>query len=236
MPEPPTPAPDLTDTIKSSPVIPQVKPGRPLTVEEADAINQAILDRERTKVVPPKAQHPPEEPVTTQGGFQVVQAEQQEGVAIGNYKFKTAAGGEGAARDQAPVDITRTSAAAVEAQVGPVAATPKREVDLPASTTQIQAEGNTDINTKLDGGATGDVAEAAGGDSLTDLLGDTAAAAGPDMTNPLKWDTSGQWRQRVKLAVDQYGQNPDALRQILAIETPAVRKHIGIALKKLHGN
>jgi len=231
-PEPPPPAPDLTDTLGSrAEPVPIVKPNRQLSVEEADEINRRILDAERSKVVPPKKEHPSEE-TTTQGGFQVV-SEDQGGVPVKTYKFSTPAGREGDARNVAGTDITRTTAAAVDASVRPVAETPRREV--PASSTQVPAEGNTDINMKLEGGATGDVAEAVSGEQLTELMGKTAAAAGPDVSNPLKWDTNLQWKSRVKKAVEEYGQDPDALRQILAVESPAVRKHIGIQLKKLHG-
>jgi hypothetical protein len=198
------------------------RPNRPLSVEEADEINRRALDAERTKVVPPKAEHPPEEELKTRGGFAIV-TDQQEGEVIGKkYSFS----------DTGKVDITKTNAAAIDARVGPVAETPQREV---MSAVHVPAEGNTDIHETLEGGATGDVAVAKSGEHLTDLLGETAAAAGPDPSNPLKWDMTGQWRTRVKTAVEEYGQSPDALRQILAVETPAVRKHIGIALKKLHG-
>jgi len=92
-----------------------------------------------------------------------------------------------------------------------------------------------DIHDLHDNGATGDVAEASEGENLTSLLGD-GAVTGPDPSGQgFDWDTSGQWRTRVKKALDDFGQNPEALRQILAVETPAVRKHIGIGLKKLHG-
>lgn len=212
-----------------------VKPNRPLTVEEADEINRRILEAERTKQVPPKKELPPEEDTATRGGFQVLQASDQEGVPVGKYQFSGSAGAPGYAGRVGTTDITKVTAAAVDASLRPVAETPHRQVVVENPTTQISSEGNTDVGEKLEGWATGDVSEAKSGDQLTALLGDTAAAAGADPSNPLGWDTGGQWRARVKMAVDKYGQDPAAMRQILAVETPAVRKHIGIALKKLHG-
>jgi hypothetical protein len=110
----------------------------------------------------------------------------------------------------------------------PVASTPKREE--PLSSTQIPAEGNTSINETLEGGATGDVAEAISGDDLADLLPD--AVKGPEPTKGIEWDKSAHWRTRAKTAVDTYGDDPDTLAAIKAVESPGVVKAIDAALAK----
>ena len=98
--------------------------------------------------------------------------------------------------------------------------------------------------------ATGDVQEAIGGDSLEELLPDAATAGtpspgivkdgervktasnAPDLAliqqfiPGFEWDSSVQWRKRVKVAVEQYGKIPAVITYILSVETDAVKAQI----------
>ncbi len=191
--------------------------------EEADEINrravQDALDRET-----------PDRPSMVRikeadvGSFQTVSAEDMDGQPVGKYTFGGAKAGQtGDPALRETVDVTKVRASSIDNS--------RKSIGTPRRSTQIPAEGNVDIREVMPSGATGDVSEARAGDTLPDLLGG-AAQAGADPSNPLGWDTSGQWRVRVNTAVEQYGDNPAALMQILAVETDAVRKHIHIALAK----
>ena len=196
---------------------------RQLTVEEADEINRQRILEVTSQPVPPRPEPPPEMTAEERRQFSgTVAVEEQGGVPVGGYKFSGAvAGAEGQTRAD-PVDVTKVSAATIDARSRPVSTTPQ---------TQIPAEGNVSITENLPGGATGDVAEAQSGDDLVQLLGN-AAVAGPDPSNPLGWDTAGHWKTRVKMAVDKYGSSPEKMGQILAVETPTVRKHIQTEMKR----
>lgn len=81
-------------------------------------------------------------------------------------------------------------------------------------------------------GATGDVSEAKSGDDLTDLLPDAATVPLPPGTPNIQWDRNQHWRSRVQQAIEVYGDDPGALRQILAQESPNVAKHIRAELAR----
>jgi len=89
-------------------------------------------------------------------------------------------------------------------------------------------------------GTTGDVREMRAGDDLADLLPDALVAGmkppgsivGQDF-NGFSWDTHIHWAKRVDLAVKNYGDQPEALKQILAAETPHVVKSIQSRMLKL---
>lgn len=114
------------------------------------------------------------------------------------------------------------------------------------STTQIPAEGNVGIDQVFEGGATGDVAETMAGDELTDILPDAEVAGrvrevqGGDKKFKViqktpdeeiaeitaNWNVKRNWQKRVEEAVECYGNWPEALEAIYAIESPAVIKQI----------
>lgn len=114
------------------------------------------------------------------------------------------------------------------------------------STTQIPAEGNVGIDQVFEGGATGDVAETMSGDELADILPDAEVAGrvrevqGGDKKFKViqktpdeeiaeitaNWNVKRNWQKRVEEAVEYYGNWPEALEAIYAIESPAVIKQI----------
>ena len=110
------------------------------------------------------------------------------------------------------------------------------------SRTNADAVGGTPIGQNHSTGATGDVASAITGDDLEDMLADAISTGKPKPGVALSseeftdgrvaWDKSLHWKARVKLAVEKYGKNKDALRQILEIEDEAVVKFIKAALAK----
>jgi len=193
----------------------------------AEAINRArIAKAMEAEVLPPAEYDDEDEDDTPASKYAVVQVDDQGGEVVGKtYQFSSGAAvgasGDKKLKQGTPVHKMRVGSR-------PVAETPQREEPLPA--TQVPAEGNTDISETLEGGATGDVSEARSGDDLTDLLPDAAKGAGP--SKALKWDKSPHWRTRVKLALEQYGDNPAKLEEIKAVESPGVVKEIDKALAK----
>jgi hypothetical protein len=100
----------------------------------------------------------------------------------------------------------------------------------------------TPINAVHASGATGDVNETRTGDDLADLLPDAATSGKPragivaeDAKGDarLQWDMTGHWQERVAKAVDLYGNDKNAIRQILEVESPAVAKQIRSKLARL---
>lgn len=81
------------------------------------------------------------------------------------------------------------------------------------------------ITSVLPGGATGDVAEARSGEALADLL-PHAASSGLPNASQISWDTARHWKERVKNAVDLYGNDQAAMQQVMAMESPTVVKYI----------
>lgn len=108
--------------------------------------------------------------------------------------------------------------------------------------TNEDAEHGTPIAQHHKSGATGDVDETMTGDELTDILPDAISSGRPragvaqssetQSENRIKWDKTAHWKVRVKKAVDEYGNDRNAIRQILEIEDDAVVKHIRQALSK----
>lgn len=43
-----------------------------------------------------------------------------------------------------------------------------------------------------------------------------------DLGNGIKWDKNLHWRTRAKIAAEKYGDSPESLKAIIAVETPAV--------------
>ena len=117
------------------------------------------------------------------------------------------------------------------------AAVRKIETSGPVSKTartnaEVQGE---PIGQTLPGGATGDVAEVRTGDDLAELLPDAASsgatkpAPAPEAAPVVDWmpvKKSKHWRVRVTKAVRDYGDDPQAMKQVFAVETPSVIKHI----------
>ena len=88
------------------------------------------------------------------------------------------------------------------------------------------------------GGATGDVSEARAGDDLSDLLPEAASSGVPAakiISDPdtFVWDTKIHYASRVKKAVDEFGDQPNVIRLIMAQESEAVKKRITSELKRL---
>jgi len=103
------------------------------------------------------------------------------------------------------------------------------------------AEGGTPINQNHRSGATGDVNETITGDDLADLLPDAVSPSKPRAglvkedahgVARIAWDKSDHWRVRAKRAMDEYGNDPNALRQIIEVEDPGVVSHIRASLAK----
>lgn len=197
------------------------------TIARADEINRRrIAERLAVEVPPPSEYDDDEEDEAPAGKFGVIQVDGQQGEAVGNYKFGSGAAvgapGDKHLREGTPIHKMRASAK-------PVASTPQETKPRPhGKQTQVPAEGNVDIGEKLEGGATGDVAEAIAGDDLAELLPNAAQGPAPD--GKIKWDKSPHWRTRVKIAMDTYGDQPEMLEQIKAVESPGVVKAIDEAL------
>lgn len=86
-----------------------------------------------------------------------------------------------------------------------------------------------DIRSVGPGGATGDVSEARAGDDLADLLPNAATTGVPApgiAGEGFSWDMNKHWKERVKIAVNKYGNDPSALDRILAVEIDSVKRHI----------
>jgi hypothetical protein len=127
---------------------------------------------------------------------------------------------------------------------------PILKVASPVSRTNQDAVGGVPMQQNFANGATGDVAFATAGDDLEDLLQGAAStgrpAAGPVMGSDepvitkavyvpktIEWDKTVHWRSRVKVALEKYSDDPDALQYILSVEDPAVIKFIEDGLAKL---
>ena len=109
------------------------------------------------------------------------------------------------------------------------------------STTQVFREaGNVGIDEIGPNGTTGDAEFASSADDLVDLLPEAAVAglgarrtAAPKKTEGEEiqevldgWSTKRNWQKRVEEAVEFYGDWPEALTALYAIESPAVVKQI----------
>jgi hypothetical protein len=183
-------------------------------VKKADAINRARIAAAMSQEVPEPAEYDDD---GDDDGYTVV-SDDQDGQVVGKYNFSSGAN-VGAEDDPANRKSVRADKMR-KPKVKPIG-TKKRK-------TQVPAEGNTDISETLEGGATGDVSEPVTGEALTDLLPDAAQGPLPDPTDT--WDKSPHWRTRIKIAVDKYGDDVEALKKIKAVETPGVIKGIDDAL------
>lgn len=128
---------------------------------------------------------------------------------------------------------------------------PIAKVASPVSRTNQDAIGGVPMDQNFANGATGDVDFATAGDELEDILQGAVStgrpAPGPVMGSDdhvevakpvyvpktIEWDKSVHWRSRVKLALEKYSDDPDALQYILSVEDPAVVKFIEDGLAKL---
>lgn len=93
---------------------------------------------------------------------------------------------------------------------------------------RVASENSQSITEPGPHGTTGDVSEVRSGDELSELLPDAATPT----SSPLVWDRKVHWKTRVQKAVAEYGDNPVAMRQILAQETPNVAKHMRSQLSR----
>ena len=109
------------------------------------------------------------------------------------------------------------------------------------STTQVPREGNVGIDEIRPGGATGDVDVTMTGDDLESLLPGAAVAGRVVQKRPPPpvmsedeeiteivdgWSTKRNWQKRVQEAVEFYGDWPELLDAICAIESPKVAEQI----------
>lgn len=292
MPEPPPPPRQLSaaDVTQAAVAGQAMQGGRPLTVEEADAINAAKIHAELSKPVDTnyikggtrhdKLEEEDGGKKVGGGKYQLVTADgTSQGTVIGTVKSgKNSAkvGRDGEATRAAATDVTRATAATVEDGLqeqrvvegirGAAATTravqegirnvgaqvlPERPPIMvpPIRTAQstVITEGE-DIRKVGPNGHTGDVAEQAAGDELTELLPEALVAAPPSHQKPSAkksdpnaeiaeikagWDKQRQWQKRVNEAVEFYGDWPAALEAICEIESPAVVKHIRSRLAKI---
>jgi len=65
----------------------------------------------------------------------------------------------------------------------------------------------------------------------TSIEGVILAGDDIDLGDGLKWDMKIHWLSRVKIAKEKYGNNPEILSKILAVEAPSVVSYIEKALK-----
>jgi hypothetical protein len=119
------------------------------------------------------------------------------------------------------------------------------------SRTNQDAVGGVPMNQNFANGATGDVEFATAGDDLEDILQGAVSAGRPSpgpvmgsddhvealkpryVPTAIEWDKTVHWRTRVKVALEKYSDDPDALQYILSVEDSAVVKFIEDGLSKL---
>ena len=149
---------------------------------------------------------------------------------------------------QQPVQVGRPVAASVQANrhagaavIDDPMARYKPQAAHAPNTTQIRrGEGNVGIDQISANGTLGDVDQAYEGDELSELLPDAIVAGAtrraplpPKMTEEAEieevvsnWSVKRNWQKRVEEAVEFYGDWPEALEALYAIESPAVVKQI----------
>lgn len=105
------------------------------------------------------------------------------------------------------------------------------EHDIPQGTATQVTEGES-LSDKSSG-TTGDVTETRMGSELDELLPDAIVAGGKPPASivgqnmdDFAWDKTIHWSKRVELAVKNYGDQPEIIKQIIATETPSVAKQI----------
>ena len=144
------------------------------------------------------------------------------------------------------VDITDGQAMANELRkLDPVNGAPLQVRKFPViKRANEDVEGKESITALSPTGTTGDAAVAKEGDLLEDLLGEFGvistgkppAGVMLDVDNvpnpPIAWDKTGQWKARAKRAIDMYGTNPNALKQVMAQEDASVVKLIQASVGK----
>lgn len=201
------------------------------TVEEADEINHKRI-REIKAALEKKAAKKFAGDISadvTVGSSGAPSASESEGVVVKTYAFSDKSSGvavgatDSVAGRAKAIDITRVTASSIEAKQKPIG---KR------ASTQIPAEGNTDIRQIHKTGATGDAAITTVSSELAELLPEAAVvgAAKKSRTKSFQWDMDRHWKTRVKDALDNYASNPMLLRQIVDMEVPSVKERIQKAI------
>lgn len=120
----------------------------------------------------------------------------------------------------------------------------QRLPQLKKATVNSEAEAGESISRRLPGGATGDVATPRSGDTLEELLYDVASSGMPETSistpDPMlvaqEWDKKGPVRDRVKKALDLYGNNPPVLSAISTVEAKAMVQMLNTELAKRKGS
>ena len=102
----------------------------------------------------------------------------------------------------------------------------------PPAPIKIATPAEQDIKAVHPSGATGDVAHAIAGDSLEELLPDAASSGIPVLADNFEWDMKLHWKKRVQIAIEKFGNDPEAIKKICAKEMPQVAKHIQAKLAK----
>lgn len=232
------------------------------TVEEADAINAARIAAAMNQPVAGPPRDPDVIPgmrrdsieeggsVRMAGGkFPVLTGDAlgQEGVPVKRIISQggAAVGSEGVAGTAPGTNFNQVSGRDIDATIKPIGggvtsavldvppdaepATPEA-VLLPPTKTATLITDQTPIDSTLDNGAVGDVAEIMEGSDLADIL--PGAAVAGSTKGAFTWDRKRHWRNRVRDAVDNYGDKPDMIARIEAVETDGVIKHINAELAR----
>lgn len=211
-PKPQAPAPEPEDAPEDAPYGPGEEPTSTPVPDKATVTMSEEVPTEVEYVTPAPPPAPTPEPETPKTGrkMEVISdtAENEGAEAVANIRTPA----------KQKTLITDSSAAAQ--------AVSQLDNKPPPKAEKIAKPQSQDIRATGPDGATGDVSVAKAGDDLTDLLPDAATSPTPPATPNINWDTKAHWRSRVQSAVNDYGDNPAALRQILAQETPNVAKHI----------
>ena len=108
----------------------------------------------------------------------------------------------------------------------------KLDNTTPPKSVKIAIPVEQDIKAVHLSGATGDVAHAIAGDSLEELLPDAASSGIPMLADAFEWDMKLHWKKRVQIAIEKFGNDPEAIKKICAKEMPQVAKHIQAKLAK----
>lgn len=199
------------------------------TPQEAAPPPAPPKDRPAPRLPPPRSVEPAptvtEAPAEPEFQSEVVHVEGQEGRTVGRIgtplkftpKFEDARSADEAIRileSSKPARLQKTAS--------------QRPEPLPPSKINAEAEAGVPITKNLPNGATGDVAAARTGDTLEELLPDAASSGTPVVVKDaaFTWDKSGHWRDRVKRAMDQHGDDPTTINKICAVEIKMVSEYI----------
>lgn len=142
------------------------------------------------------------------------------------------------------IDVSDATAVQAELRaLDPVTGTkPEVKKIAAVSRTNEDAVKGTPITQVHTTGATGDAPTTMVGDTLEDLIPEAVSSGKPQPgpiqssdtleTGQIVWDKAAHWRVRVKTALTKYGNNPNALKQIMEQEDATVARFIREGLAK----